>query len=93
MPRCLTTYKRRSIIDWDRTGPLTCRHRRRCDCDRVDNRAHKTPAGSVSTHPPAPVVKPWENEEARLVMSALDPYPEAKAAFVAAVMAQYKVEI
>ena len=103
MPSCLTTNKPRHAVevDWDRPGPLTCRHRRRCAChsDGKNEEANNTQGRSVSAHAPiaseaAPTaIKPWENEHARAVIRSLDPYPQAKAAFIAAVMAQYKVEL
>ena len=47
----------------------------------------------VASEPAPTAIKPWENEHARAVIRSLDPYPQAKAAFIAAVMAQYKVEL
>lgn len=93
MPRCLT-YKRRSEIDHNRPSPLTCRHRRHCDCDRGDTSGQcgqgKTEQGSsVSALAPA-LGKPWESEQARMVLRALDPFPAAKDAVVDAIRRIYQ---
>lgn len=103
MPSCLTTNRLRrfAVPRWDRPGPLTCRHRRRacCNCDGPGEQAKNAPAISVSKHtPPAsqpsrPAIKPWEDEKSRAVMRSLDPYPEAKAAFIAVLLAEYKDEL
>ena len=90
MPRCVTNIPRSEF--YDRPSPLTCRHRRRCACENGQvEQGQSAHTRSVSAQP-APSVKPWENESARAMMRSLDPYPEAKAAFIAAIMEQYKDE-
>ena len=107
MPSRLTnTFRSFVKVRWDRPRPLTCRHRRRCAChcpgqgEQAQNEETKNAQGrSVSEHAPAAseaastAIKSWDNEHARAVVRSLDPYPEAKAAFIAAIMAQYKVEL
>ena len=93
MPRCMT-YKRRSEIDHNRPSPLTCRHRRRCDCDRggttgQNDPARIAPGSSVPSHAPPPI-KPWESEQARMVLRALDPFPAAKDAVIDAIRRIYQ---
>ena len=94
MPGRLRRYRRFIGVRRDHSGPLTCRHRRRCDCKGKTNKGEVCPIPPLpGTKPPQPAPRPWENEQARAVIAALNPFPEAKAAFIEAVMAQYKAEL
>ena len=87
MPRCVTNIPRSEFHN--RPSPLTCRHRRKCDCEAAN--AH---ARSVSEHT-ATGVDPfaqWNTEEGQLVLKTLNRFPEARDAIVDAMNRFFEAE-
>ncbi len=92
MPRCVTNIPRSELHN--RPSPLTCRHRRTCDCE-VDNQqgqigqARGVSKGTSSGHDP---FAQWNTEEGQLVLKTLNRFPEARDAIIDAMNRFFEAE-
>ena len=86
MPRCVINIAR-SEFHRDRPSPLTCRHRRRCNCDGHECQGQNGPAISVPKigQSGPELFAEWNTEAGQLVLRTLEAHPAARDALVEAI--------